>query len=95
MVSHLNNRASDHSDTAIECAIQGAAGNLSVLVFSNEYHDSYLKANPQKVFDNAKEYTESARPNRPARRMGFLPMWSESLLQLRTVQAWVTKNKDC
>jgi len=32
MVSHFNNHASDHSDVAIECAVQGATGHLLVRV---------------------------------------------------------------
>ena len=65
-----------------------------VFLGSNAVH-SHLKANPQKVFDNAKQYMESERPNRPIRITGFLPIWSESLLQCRTVHAWAAKNKDC
>ena len=38
---------------------------------------------------------ESERPNRPKRITGFRPIWSESLLQYKTVHAWVAKNKEC
>ena len=34
MVSHLNNYASDHSDIAIQCTIQDAAGILLARKFS-------------------------------------------------------------
>ena len=41
------------------------------------------------------QYIESEIPNRPVRTTGFRPIRSESLLQCRTVHAWVAKNKDC
>ena len=55
----------------------------------------HLITSPQNDLDNAKQYMESERPNRPVRMTGFRPIWSDSLLQCRIVHASVAKNRDC
>ena len=57
--------------------------------FQGQTCESYLKMNPEKVFDSAKQYMESERPNRPVRMTGFRPIRSESPPQCMTVHAWV------
>ena len=47
---------------------------LSARVPNAWYCQSYLKTSPQKVLDNAKQYMERQRPNKPVRTTGFRPI---------------------
>jgi hypothetical protein len=95
MVSHLRHNGFYYPNVTVKRTIQSPTEEpLGLDVFRNKIYRSYLNTIPQKVLDNPIQYMEIEMPNKPMRMTGFRPMLSESLLQYKTVHAWVAKNND-
>lgn len=54
-----------------------------------ESQKAYLTTNVQNVRDSPKQIIDKAVPNKPNKRIGLRPIWSEALLHCRIVIASV------